>query len=473
MRLSATPLALFAGLLLGALPVHAQAPDPQVARGEYLARAGDCGACHREPEAGGPAYAGGYAIASPMGDIVAPNITPSKTAGIGTWSFADFDRAMRKGERPDGMKLYPAMPYTDYQGINDADMHALYAYFMKGVAPADTVPAKTKLPFPFNLRVIMGPWNWMFRSDKPFKATETLSPQAQRGQYLVETLGHCGSCHTPRNLLMAEKSKEALSGGEIGGWHAPNITSDPISGIGGWKDAEIVAYLRDGHVPGKGVAAGGMGEAVEHSLRHLTQNDLAAIAAYLKAGKPIRDPRETRPAFGWTGQGPLPVSAYEVGDRQDQAALANSGTTDGATLYADACGACHQLNAKGTKDGFYPSLANSSATGAIDPSNLIMTILTGVNRTGADGHAFMPAFAADLNDAQVAAVAHHVLTRFGRPDTKVTAEMVAEARKGGAKPLLLKIMPWLFIAGAVILVLIAAGFIRHRGAVARRSRAVV
>jgi mono/diheme cytochrome c family protein len=449
MRFAASFVA-FAGIALAAPPALAQTPDPIVAQGEYLARAADCGACHREPEAGGPPYAGGYAIASPMGDIVAPNITPSKTAGIGQWSFQDFDRAMRKGERPDGAKLYPAMPYTDYQGINDADMHALYAYFMKGVKPVDNVLAKTALPFPFNVRLIMTPWNWLFRSDKPFKPQPALSPSAQRGEYLVETMGHCGSCHTPRNLLMAEKSGEALSGGDVGGWHAPNITSDPVSGVGGWSDAELVAYLRDGHVPGKGVAAGGMGEAVEHSLRHLTPADLAAIAAYLKAGKPIRDPREDRPAFAWTGQGPLSVAAYEVGDRQNQPALSDSGTTNGATLYADACGACHQLNAKGTKDGFYPGLAHSTATGAPNPANLIMTILQGVNRKGADGHAFMPAFAGQLSDDQVAAVANHVLTRFGRPDTTVNAAMVAAARIGGPKPLLLRLMPWLFGAAGLL-----------------------
>ena len=202
MRLLSSLAVAVSATLLSAVPAAAQTSDKppvnaEVARGQYLAKAADCGACHREVHTGGPAYAGGYVIASPMGNIVAPNITPSKTAGIGNWSFADFEHVMRKGERPDGEKLYPAMPYTDYQGINDADMHALYAYFMQGVQPVDTVAPKTHLPFPFGIRAIMGPWNWLFRSNKPFTATIGLSPQAQRGQYLVETLGHCGSCHTP------------------------------------------------------------------------------------------------------------------------------------------------------------------------------------------------------------------------------------------------------------------------------------
>jgi fructose 5-dehydrogenase cytochrome subunit len=395
-----------------------------------------------------------------MGDIVAPNITPSKTAGIGKWSFADFERAMRKGERPDGAKLYPAMPYTDYQGITDADMHALYAYFMQGVQPVDTVAPKTHLPFPFGIRLIMAPWNWLFRSNTPFKPSAGLSPQAQRGEYLVETLGHCGSCHTPRNLLMAETQSKALAGGDVGGWHAPNITGDPISGVGGWSDAEIATYLRNGHVSGKGVAAGGMGEAVDHSLRYMTEPDLAAIAAYLKASKPIRNPDETKPAFAWTDPHPVPLSAYETGDTHDQAAVGDSSTTDGAVLYAGGCASCHGLDGKGTKDGFYPPLIGSSTTGAANPANLVMTILNGVSRQGADARSFMPSFASQMSDAQIAAVANHVLAHFGRPDTKVTAAFVTEERNGGAKPLLLTLMPWLLGLAALVLLIAAILLIR-------------
>lgn len=470
MRILTNLAVALSATLLAALPAQSQTPNPtsdkppvdaEVARGQYLAKAADCGACHREVHTGGPAYAGGYVIASPMGDIVAPNITPSKTAGISNWSFADFERVMRKGERPDGAKLYPAMPYTDYQGISDADMHALYAYFMQGVQPVDTVAPKTHLPFPFGIRAIMGPWNWLFRSDKPFTATAGLSPQAQRGQYLVETLGHCGSCHTPRNLLMAEENGKALSGGDVGGWHAPNITSDPISGVGGWSDAQIVDYLRNGHVAGRGVAAGGMGEAVDHSLRYLTQPDLAAIAAYLKASKPTRDPSETKPAYAWTDPRPVPLSAYETGDPHDQAALGNATTTDGAVLYGGGCASCHGLDGKGTKDGFYPPLIGSATTGAANPANLIMMILNGVSREGADGRSFMPSFAAQMSNEQIAAVANHVLAHFGRPDTKVTAAMVQDARDGGAKPPLLKLMPWLFALAA--LVLLGVAFLVVRG----------
>lgn len=454
-------LTAFAGSFAAIAPAHAQETDKAlIERGAYVARAGDCAACHRTAELGGAPYSGGYAIVSPMGKIVAPNITPSKKAGIGDWSFEDFDRAMRKGERRDGAKLYPAMPYTDYQGMSEGDMRALYAYFMHGVKPVETAAPQTKLPFPFNIRLIMAPWNWMFRSDKPFKATADLTPQAQRGQYLVETLGHCGSCHTPRNMLMAETSSQALAGGDIAGWHAPNITSDPVSGIGGWSEAEIATYLRDGRVPGKGIAAGGMGEAVEHSLRHLTAQDLGAIAAYLKSSKGIRDPKETRPSFSFTQSRDVAMSAYEPGDTHDPKLLGDGTSTDGANVYAGACAACHGLNGKGTGDHFYASLVGSSTTGSVNPANLIMTILEGVNRDSPTGHAFMPAFARELTDGQIAAVANHVLSRFGRPDTIVTEAMVATARAGGETPLLLKLMPWLLGAGAIVAML--AGFFTVR-----------
>lgn len=433
-----------------------------IERGAYVAKAGDCAACHRTVEPGGLDYVGGYVIKSPMGDIVAPNITPSKKAGIGNWSFEDFDRAMRKGKRPDGSNLYPAMPYTDYQGITDGDMRALYAYFMKGVQPVDTIAPQTHLPFPFGIRAIMAPWNWLFRSDKPFKAQDKLSPKAQRGQYLVETLAHCGSCHTERNFMMAEKSSQALGGGDVGGWHAPNITSDPVSGIGAWSEAELVAYMRDGRVPGKGIAAGGMAEAVEHSLRHLTPDDLGAIAAYLKSSTPIRDEAETKPSFSYTDTRPFERAAYEPGNGPDRASFGDGSSTNGSVLYAGACASCHGLNGKGTADHFYPPLVGSSTTGAVNPANLIMTILEGVNRDSGTGHAFMPAFAHEMNDDQVASVANHVLKQFGRADTRVTPSMVATAREGGAKPLLLKLMPFFFAIGAFVVAMAGWFGIRRR-----------
>jgi mono/diheme cytochrome c family protein len=213
--------------------------------------------------------------------------------------------------------------------------------------------------------------------------------------------------------------------------------------------------MRDGRAPGKGVAAGGMAEAVEHSLQHLPEADLAAIAAYLKASQPIRDPAETRPAFAWTEAKPAKLAGYEPGNGASEASYGDGSTTDGAFLYAGGCASCHGLDGKGTKDHFYPPLVGSSTTGAVNPANLIMTILGGVDRESGVGHAFMPAFANQMNDDQIAAIANHVLQRFGRPDTTVTSAMVATARGGGGKPLLLKLMPWLMGLGALVLAALA------------------
>jgi D-sorbitol dehydrogenase (acceptor) len=426
-----------AALTLSAAPVMAQdAPnDPAlIAKGEAVARAGDCAACHRAEQPGGKPFAGGYAIGSPMGAIIAPNITPSKTAGIGDWTFADFDRAMRKGVTRDGTHLYPAMPFTEYQGMSDADMKALYAYFQHGVAPVDVKAPETHLPFPFNIRQSMIAWDALFLGKTAYTPKPGLTAEQARGQYLVETLGHCGTCHTPRGMTMASDTSQALAGGDIGGWHAPNITSDPVSGIGGWSQAELVTYLKNGHVPGKGVAAGGMGEAVENSLSGMDDADLGAIASYLKVSTPVRDAGESKPSYSYTQPKPIKPSAYEPGDNHVQAQLADGTSTDGAVLYNGACAACHGVNGKGTSDDFYAPLVGSSTTGAANPANLIMTILNGVDRHGADGRSFMPAFAPQLNDAQVAAIANHVLSRFGRPDVSVTEAMVATARAGGKAP---------------------------------------
>jgi D-sorbitol dehydrogenase (acceptor) len=456
---------LAAALTLIATPALAQDADPAlIARGADVARAGDCAACHRAPDAGGKPYVGGYAVASPMGNIVAPNITPSTTAGIGEWTFADFDRAMRKGISRKGTHLYPAMPFTEYQGISDPDMHALYAYFQHGVAPVDVKAPKTHLSFPFNIRQVMIGWDALLLGKTAFEPKPGLTAEQARGQYLVDTLGHCGTCHTPRNMLMASDTSKALSGGDVGGWHAPNITSDPVSGIGGWSKGELVTYLKNGHVPGKGVAAGGMGEAVEHSLSGMGEEDLSAIAAYLKVSPPVRDAGDTKPSYSYTQAQPIKPSAYEPGDTHVQAQLGDGTSTDGALLYNGACAACHGVNGKGSSDDFYAPLVGSSTTGSGNPANLIMTILSGVDRHGADARSFMPAFADQLTNAQVAAIANHVLTRFGRADVAVSEAMVATARAGGGRPLIVTMVPWL-MGLAVLIVLLACVMVwRRKGA---------
>jgi len=451
-------------------PALAQAPDPAlVEAGAYLARAGDCTACHTAPEPGSAPFAGGYAIPSPMGPIISSNITPSKTHGIGNYSLEDFARAVREGVTPGGKHLYPAMPYTAYAGVSDEDIAALYAYFMLGVAPVDTSPPETKLPFPFDYRALMIGWNLLY-GGHGFTPAPGASPEVQRGQYLVETLGHCGTCHTPRNVMMGEERARFLAGGTVGGWVAPNITPDAIAGIGGWSADEIVAFLRDGVVPGKGVASGQMAEAVEHSLRHLTDDDLRAIAAYLRTVPPVADPGLARAAFDWTEARPTAITAFEPGNGPMQADLADATTLEGAILFNGACATCHGIDGAGTPDGTFPSLTANTTVGASNPANLVLTIASGVDREGANGHAFMQTFGEELTDAQIAAVATYVTARFGNPEVSVDEPAVALLRAGGPPPWILGAAPWLVAIAGGIVALIIGGIL---SLLFRRSRRAV
>ncbi|WDS34962.1 cytochrome c [Pseudoxanthomonas sp.] len=484
---STTALKLLVGAVFGAAAFAATAADDSheatAMQGEYVARAADCAACHTASD-GGKAYAGGYAIQSPLGTIYATNITPSKTAGIGNWSEAQFARAVRQGVAADGHHLYPAMPYADYSGISDADIHALYVYLTTQVAAVDTPPTQvTKLGFPYGIRGLMGFWNQLF-VDKPDTSAPAPQDPLARGRYLVDTLGHCGSCHTPRNLFMASDKDQYLAGGDVAGWHAPNITSDPVSGIGDWSEDELAQFLKTGHVAGKAQAAGGMAEAVEHSLRHLSDSDLHAMAAYLKQVPAKAAPGQDKPASSY-GQAPAQAYGFDDPDStqtlRDAAASTPTGDAllasrtytdapkveDGARLYADACASCHQPNGGGTGDHYYPSLSHNSAVGAARPNNLVMAILHGVDRTGADGPTYMPAFARDMTDAQVAAVASYVSQRFGNPATKVDAKQVAELRAGGPAPALKALTPWLLGLGVlviVVLLLLVSRLFRRRKA---------
>jgi mono/diheme cytochrome c family protein len=420
---------------------------------------------------GGKPYAGGYPIVSPLGTIYSTNITPSKTAGIGNWTEAQFARAVRGGVSAHGQHLYPAMPYAEYSGMTDADVHALYSYIMKDVAPVDDPRQKTTaLAFPYNIRLLMAGWNLLFVSNQRYTPAKGVTPEQARGKYLVDTLGHCGSCHTPRNLIMASDQKQYLAGGDVGGWHAPNITSDPVSGIGGWSEDDLVAFFRTGHVDGKAQAAGGMAEAVQNSLRHLSDADLHAMAAYLKTVPAKREPGETQPRYSF---GMPSAAGYSFDDPRSRATSAAAdaarkadpaidtqrsnaqSTINGAVLYQSACASCHQLDGSGTADHYYPSLFHNSVVGATTPNNLVMAILQGVSRVGADGPTHMPTFRDDMTDDQVASVANFVAKTFGNPKLTVTAADVATIRQGGPTPALQRLMPWAMGGLLVIAILLA------------------
>jgi fructose 5-dehydrogenase cytochrome subunit len=341
-----------------------------VERGAYLATASDCAACHTAP--GGQPFAGGLPIASPVGTIFSTNITPSTSAGIGNYSEADFARAVRRGIRKDGDNLYPAMPYTSYRVLTDADVHDLYNYFQHGVAPVNVAPTRTSLPFPMNIRASMIAWNLLFLSSEGFVADPHQPADWNRGGYLVTGPAHCSTCHTPRGFLMQEQSGLNLAGSEVGPWFVPNITSDVASGIGSWTQQEIVQYLATGSLPPKARAAGSMGEAVEHSFQHLTPSDIAAIANYIRTIPAVHDASDSQPRFGYGTAGSMLGTLR--GANEIRSGTGSSPT--GAELFLSNCASCHSSYGQGSKDNYYPSIFHNSVTGSANPTNLIATILT-------------------------------------------------------------------------------------------------
>lgn len=466
MRAAALVLLAAWALCLPAAHADDAHADDAVERGRYLATAGDCMACHTKPT-DGKAYAGGYAIASPMGQIWASNITPSVKFGIGSYSEADFERAVRQGIRKDGARLYPAMPYTAYAKLSEKDIHDLYAYFMAEVKPVDEVSPSTDLPFPFNMRFSMAVWNLLFLDDAPFVAEPARDAQWNRGAYLVEGLEHCGSCHTPRGLLMQETSGKALAGGSLGLWYAPNITSDPVSGIGAWTDQEITQYLKTGKVSGKAQAGGGMAEAITHSLSRLTDEDIASIVTYLRTVPPVADAGMSRSASSWPLREGAATTAGEARLRGTSLPPDN-----GQVVYDGSCASCHGSRGEGSADQYYPSLTHNSTVGAATPQNLLATILSGVDREVAGEHVLMPHFSTGsyvqpLTDTEIANVATYVRQQFG-PGDSVSVEDVKQARAGGPAPLLMTLTTYGLPAAALLFIALVYWLWRRRAA--RRER---
>jgi mono/diheme cytochrome c family protein len=443
-RLVPAALGLAALLAVGQPALGADAA--QIARGKYLAIASDCTACHTVP--GGAFMAGGYAVTTPIGPIFSTNITPSKTHGIGDYTLEQFSAALRDGVRADGKQLYPAMPYTAYALMPDADVADLYAYFMNAVPPVETSPTPTSLPFPFNIRLSMAAWNLLFLSHQRFASDPAQSESWNRGAYLVRGPAHCVTCHTPRNLLMAEDSGRELAGGDLGNWFAPNITSDANSGIGGWSNDELVTYLREGHAIGKSQAGGPMAEAVENSLQSLQPADLEAIATYLKTVPPVRDAGDTQPPFSWGKPGDDLASIRGV------ALPADRDKMSGPQLYDAYCSSCHQAEGQGSFDGGLPSLFHNTALGRANTSNLVMVMLQGLHR----GDILMPGFASLLSDTQMATLGTYLITYFGNPAATVTASEVKTLRAGTSQSLLVPLAQ-IGIAVGVLVVLAIIAFI--------------
>jgi mono/diheme cytochrome c family protein len=438
----------------GNAPASSTTANDAVRRGEYLALAGDCTGCHTQP--GGKPFAGGVVVPTPAGAIVGSNITPSKTAGIGHYTLEQFADAVRRGVDEEGRHLYPAMPYTAYAKLTDDDIAALYAYFMHGVAPVDTRPARTALPFPFDQRWAIGVWNALFLDRAVYRADPQKDAQWNRGAYLVQGAAHCGTCHTPRNVLMAESNSRFLGGGKVGSWNAPNITSDANSGIGGWSDAELVAYLAHGDAHRKAQAAGPMAEAIDNSLRHMREEDLTAMVAYLRTVPAIRNSGDARPAFAWGSESNQLATLRGFPLPQDPEAMS------GAQLYDAWCATCHQASAEGSFDGEMPPLFHNTGVGSADTDNLVMVMLEGIERMGPQGAVvLMPAFA-QLSDRRLATLGSWLTKRYGNPAAAVTAEQVSHLRNESDATLVMALRTALVLAVLLIAWIALAVVRRHR-----------
>jgi mono/diheme cytochrome c family protein len=403
----------------GAAPALAGAPPAAdvLARGEYLTTAADCAACHTEVGSAG-AFAGGVAFRLPFGTIYSTNITADPDTGIGRWSDDEFVRAVREGIRNDGQHLYPALPYTSYTQMSRADVLAIRSY-LKSLPAVKQENKANDLSFPFNQRWAMGFWNAAFFKSQRFAADESKSAQWNSGAYLAVALGHCAECHTPRNVGFGLEHGKELSGEELQGWRAYNITSDPRYGIGSWSDADLAAYMKSGHAAEHASAAGPMGEAVGHSLQYLNSEDVAALVVYLR-GVPARE-----------GKGPIAVDATPA------PALASSNMApgnpnspehaQGLRLFEGACASCHQWNGKGQQTP-YASLLGTRGVNDATGTNVTQAILQGVNLRLAENNVYMPAFGSAYTDTEVAALANFVIAQFGGKDGSVTPADVAKRR---------------------------------------------
>jgi mono/diheme cytochrome c family protein len=382
-----------------------------IERGQYLARAADCAACHTAE--GGAPFAGGRAFVLPFGTLYSTNITADKETGIGDYSDANFLDAVHKGLGRNGTRLYPAMPFPSYTYMTDADALAIKAYLFS-LPPVHAPARENTLSFPFNQRPLMGVWALLFNPDRRFEPRTEHDPQWNRGAYLVEAMAHCGDCHTPRNLFQALDQRGKFSGAVQAGWRAYNITSDRKSGIGAWTEADLAHYLAMGHADGRGTATGPMGEAVDNSLQYLTQSDIAAMVAYLRSVPAIATSDLPEPKAS-----PAP-SSYAEG-------VAANADARGKAVYAGACAGCHDWT------GVSPVIPAATLTGVRsvnDPTaiNVVQIILSGAHRHATDAGTTMPAFGSAYSDTEIASLANYVTARFGAQPSAVTAENIAALR---------------------------------------------
>ena len=382
-----------------------------IERGAYLARAADCMVCHTTQ--GGKDYAGGLGFKLPFGTLYSTNITPDKDTGIGNYSDLDFLNAVHRGRRRDGARLYPAMPFTSYTYISDADALAIKAYLfslpsVRAVAPQNT------LMFPFNQRWAMSFWSALFNPDTRFEPDTSKSPEWNRGAYLAEALAHCGECHTPRNLAFALNNRKKFAGALTAGWRAFNISSDKATGVGAWSDADLISYLSIGHATGHGTASGPMGEAVDQSFSQLTAEDIRAVVTYLRS-----IPAITSTDLPATLAPPAPSSHRDGGGTPDPR---------GKMVFEGACASCHGWSGESPISPF-ATLTGAWAVNDPGATNVAQIVISGTRRHTPADAVSMPSFGNAYSDAEIAAVANYVTSRFGSKGSQLTAQDVAYLRK--------------------------------------------
>jgi mono/diheme cytochrome c family protein len=385
-------------------------------RGEYLAKAADCAACHSVGS--GQPYAGGLAFHLPFGTIYATNITPDRETGIGQWSDSDFVRALHHGVSRDGKDLYPAFPYTSYALLSTEDALAIKDYLFS-LEPVHSASPANELKFPYDQRYLLRAWKLLFVPGQRLQPDPQRSPEQNRGAYLVEALGHCGECHTPRNKLYGLDSKQKFAGAVTAGWKAYNITSDRTVGIGGWSDQAIADYLTKGFAQDHGPASGSMGEAVEYSLSHLTADDVKAMVAYMRTIPPIASQGEQPVA-----EAPPTLKASTQVTPPPQEANGNS---LGLDIFQSACASCHGFDGTGVNDP-RAALVGSQTVNDPDGVNLIQVLLQGSQLRTDKFEAMMPRFQA-YRDVELAAVANYVIAHFGAKSAQISSKQVASARQ--------------------------------------------
>lgn len=387
-------------LLAGGVPVAQAAEQTLLQRGEYLTRAADCAACHSAP--GRQGWTGGREFDLPFGVLFSANITPDRDVGIGRYTDDEWVEMLHHGIGRGGRHLYPAMPYNSYTLMTRADALAIKAYLFS-LPPIDAAMPANRMNFPFNQRWLMIGWNMLNNPDHRLQPVDGKSDAWNRGAYLVEALGHCAQCHTPRNFMQGLSSRQ-FAGAEQVGWLAYNLTSDKTHGIGNWSDDQLVQYLHEGQAPGHGPASGPMAEAVQNSLRYMTNDDLHAMVTYLRDVPARAD-----------GPAVVPVSL-----------LADASTNDalGAHIFAQACAGCHLPDGAGRQSS-WAALSGDHSLGDPAGTNIVQMLEHGSELQTDQGLMFMHGFTGAYTHEELAALSNYVIKHFSGRIGTVTAKQFA------------------------------------------------